>query len=166
MDRTFHQRNRPPQDPEKRPKPRGMAAPRCHGPRSRGSHVRTTASPLTLLFFFVFVRCARPRGGGRGFRLPLPRSGLRCPVFASGVVAPSQKADRCPCSASAVSAAGSASATQPAAAPCFVHRTRSPPLPLPTFLPEKSVTGFPWRRGLCGGFWRSGRGSWWAWTRR
>ena len=42
-----------------------------------------------------------------------PCSGLRCPVFASGVAAPSQKADRCPCSASAVSAAGSASAAQP-----------------------------------------------------
>src|SRR5699024_4469561 len=41
--------------------------------------------------------------------------GLRCPAFASGVAAPSQKTDRCPCSASAVSAAGSASAAQPAA---------------------------------------------------
>ena len=40
--------------------------------------------------------------------------GLRCPAFASGVAAPSQKTDRCPCSASAVSAAGSASAAQPA----------------------------------------------------
>ena len=90
-----------------------MAAPRCHGPRSRGSHARTTALPFNDLFLFPFFRCARPRGGGRGFRLPLPRSGLRCPVFASGVVAPSQKADRCPCSASAVSAAGSASASQP-----------------------------------------------------
>src|SRR5699024_12482484 len=38
--------------------------------------------------------------------------GLRCPAFASGVAAPSQKTDRCPCSASAVSAAGSASAAQ------------------------------------------------------
>ena len=37
---------------------------------------------------------------------------LRCPAFASGVAAPSQKTDRCPCSASAVSAAGSASAAQ------------------------------------------------------
>ena len=37
--------------------------------------------------------------------------------------------DGCPCSASAVSAASSASAPQPAAAPCFVHWTRSPPLP-------------------------------------
>ena len=71
------------------------------------------ALPLHTLFLFPFVRCARPRGGGRGFRLPLPTPGLRCPVFASGVVAPSQKADRCPCSASAVSAAGSASASQP-----------------------------------------------------
>ena len=39
---------------------------------------------------------------------------MRCPAFASGVAAPSQKTDRCPCSASAVSAAGSASAAQPA----------------------------------------------------
>ena len=37
---------------------------------------------------------------------------------------------RCPCSASPVSAAGSGSATQPTTAPYFVHRTRSPPLPL------------------------------------
>ena len=33
-----------------------------------------------------------------------------------------------PCSASPVSAAGGVSAAQPAAAPCFVHWTRSPPL--------------------------------------
>ena len=38
--------------------------------------------------------------------------------------------DGCPCSASPVSAAGSGSATQPTTAPYFVHRTRSPPLPL------------------------------------
>ena len=69
--------------------------------------------PFNTLFLFPFFRSAGARGPGRGFRLPLPRSGLRCPVFASGVVAPSQKADRCPCSASAVSAAGSASASQP-----------------------------------------------------
>ena len=50
----------------------------------------------------------RKRAVGR----PLP-SGLRCPVFAAGVAAPLQKADRGPCSASAVSAAGSASAPQP-----------------------------------------------------
>ena len=37
---------------------------------------------------------------------------LRCPVFAAPVAAGLQKADRCPCSASAVSAAGSASAAQ------------------------------------------------------
>ena len=37
---------------------------------------------------------------------------LRCPAFASGVATPSQKADRCPCSASAVSSAGCASAAQ------------------------------------------------------
>ena len=40
------------------------------------------------------------------------RRQLRCPAFASGVATPSQKTDRCPCSASAVSAAGSASAAQ------------------------------------------------------
>ena len=38
--------------------------------------------------------------------------GLRYPAFASGVAAPSQKTDRGPSSASAVSAAGSASAAQ------------------------------------------------------
>ena len=37
---------------------------------------------------------------------------LRYPAFASGVATPSQKTDRCPCSASAVSATGSASAAQ------------------------------------------------------
>ena len=41
--------------------------------------------------------------------------GLRYPAFASGVAAPSQKTDRCPCSASAVSSTGRASAAQPAA---------------------------------------------------
>ena len=40
------------------------------------------------------------------------RRQLRCPAFASGVATPSQKADRCPCSASAVSSAGCASAAQ------------------------------------------------------
>ena len=39
-------------------------------------------------------------------------SWLRCPVFAAPVAAGLQKADRGPCSASAVSAAGSASASQ------------------------------------------------------
>ena len=79
------------------------------------------------------------RGPGRGFRFPLPRSGLRCPVFASGGTAPSQKADRGPCSASAVSAAGSASTSQPldslpslttraAAATASSGRNREPPL--------------------------------------
>ena len=37
---------------------------------------------------------------------------LRCPVFAAPVAAGLQKADRCPCSASAVSSAGRASASQ------------------------------------------------------
>ena len=37
---------------------------------------------------------------------------LRCPAFASGVAAPSQKTDRCPCSALAVSSEGRASAAQ------------------------------------------------------
>ena len=45
-------------------------------------------------------------------------SGLRCPAFASGVVAPLQKTDRCPCSASAA---------QPTTASCFVHWTRLSP---------------------------------------
>src|SRR5699024_1292243 len=43
---------------------------------------------------------------------PLAAARLRCPAFASGVATPSQKADRCPCSASAVSSAGCASAAQ------------------------------------------------------
>ena len=45
----------------------------------------------------------------------MPQSGmtwLRCPVFAARAVARLQKADRCPCSASAVSSAGRASAAQ------------------------------------------------------
>ena len=53
--------------------------------------------------------------------------GLRCPVFAARVVARLQKADRCPCSASAVSAAGSASAAQPAARRCSPAAAPPPP---------------------------------------
>ena len=53
--------------------------------------------------------------------------GLRCPAFASGVAAPSQKADRCPCSTSAVSAAGSASAAQPATHRCTPCALRARP---------------------------------------
>ena len=44
-------------------------------------------------------------------------SWLRCPVFAAPVAAGLQKADRGPCSASAVSAAGSASASQSLVSP-------------------------------------------------
>ena len=64
--------------------------------------------------------------------------GLRCPAFASGVAAPSQKTDRCPCSASAVSAAGSASAAQPAAHRCTPCALRArPPWGLQVYLTTK-----------------------------
>ena len=39
--------------------------------------------PLNTLFLFPFFRCAKPRGGGRGFRLPLPTSGLPLPKFSA-----------------------------------------------------------------------------------
>ena len=52
---------------------------------------------------------------------------LRYPAFASGVATPSQKTDRCPCSASAVSAAGSASAAQPATHRCTPCALRARP---------------------------------------
>ena len=64
--------------------------------------------------------------------------------------------DGCPCSSSAVSAAGSASLTQPLTAPCFVHWTRSlfvpphagePPLSVSlrsTALPRGEPSARPW----------------------
>ena len=62
-------------------------------------------------------------------------SGLRCPVFAAGDGAPLQKADRCPCSASPVSAAGSGSAAQPPA-----HRGNPGPAGPPLDRGSKPVT--------------------------
>ena len=39
--------------------------------------LRFAALPQTISFLFLSIRCARPRGGGRGFRFPLPTpSGL------------------------------------------------------------------------------------------
>ena len=74
----------------------GMAAPcccrPCWGPCSAPAAARNPAGGTSPL---------RPCG---------PR--LRCPVFAAPVAAGLQKADRCPCSASAVSSAGRASASQ------------------------------------------------------
>ena len=45
--------------------------------------LRFAALPFNTLFLFPFFRCARPRGGGRRFRLPLPRSGLPLPKFSA-----------------------------------------------------------------------------------
>ena len=61
------------------------------------------------------INSMRPAGKGALSRKAL--SGLRCPAFASGVAAPSQKTDRCPCSASPVSSAGRGSAAQPSGGP-------------------------------------------------
>ena len=63
------------------------------------------------------------------------QSGLRCPAFAARDVARLQKADRVPLALSQFSRRAAERPCEnwsaaPAAAPYFVHRTRSPPLPL------------------------------------
>ena len=65
-------------------------------------------------------------------RWVLAKTGARLRVAVAQICgaghSPLAHLDGCPCSASPVSAAGSGSAAQPAAASCFVHWTRSPPL--------------------------------------
>ena len=65
-------------------------------------------------------------------RWVLAKTGARLRVAVAQICgaghSPLAHLDGGPCSASPVSAAGSGSAAQPAAAPCFVHWTRSPPL--------------------------------------
>lgn len=70
--------------------------------KKSGPHAGETGTANRITKFLPpVVRAAAPAADG-----------LRYPAFASGVAAPSQKTDRGPCSASAVSAAGSASAAQ------------------------------------------------------
>ena len=78
------------------------------------------------------------RAAARFFYFSSKPSGLRCPVFAAGDGAPLQKADRVPLALSQFSRRAAERPCEnwsaaPAAAPCFVHRTRSPPLPLLRF---------------------------------
>ena len=65
-------------------------------------------------------------------RRVLAKTGARLRVAVAQICgaghSPLAHLDGCPCSASPVSAAGSGSAAQPAAASCFVHWMRSPPL--------------------------------------
>ena len=79
----------------------------------------------------VLLRLADFCGAGRS---PLAKTGALLRVAVAQICSAGRRPlaylDGCPCSASPVSAAGSGSATQPTTAPCFVHRTRSPPLPL------------------------------------
>ena len=67
-------------------------------------------------FLSLSIRCARPRGGGRGFRFPLP-------TLTTSPLALSRFLRR------ATAGACKNRSAAPAAAPCFVHWTRSPPLP-------------------------------------
>ena len=47
----------------------------------------SAALPFNASFLFPFFRSAGARGGGRGFRLPLPRSGLPLPKFSARAAA-------------------------------------------------------------------------------
>ena len=88
-------------------------------------------APALLLFhgavFFCASRTTRSRGDQ--FLRAYARqksSWLRCPVFAAPVAAGLQKADRCPSSASAASAAGSTSALQSLVSPFWTKFSTEP----------------------------------------
>ncbi len=89
-----------------------------YSPLSHRALTHPVPAPLALSRFLrrALVSACKTRSAAPGCRYPNWRR-------ARGALA---NLDGCPCSSSAVSAAGSASLTQPLTAPCFCRRQRSP----------------------------------------
>ena len=114
------------------------------------SHFLDSFRAISLYFLFIFsfytkewcisaafkiVKCADSARGAYIFDFISKPSGLRYPVFAARGGARLQKADRVPLALSQFSRRAAERPCEnwsaaPAAASCFVHWTRSPPLPL------------------------------------